>query len=244
MYVWTILKDKQEYDTLMQDGILYCDHSNNNVMVHEWPELKNCYDWIAQKLRVKTNRYWWYTLKYGIKNLVYPRWVWYKIEGNTNPMEINKCFYSGMPGDYKLLIFDIDSKYILLSDYDRWHLCMMRCHLENSEEETNAWDKYVETCDIDYLKIFDDDYYNTLSVFKKNRVDYLRKSIIKSWDEVLDIDKENDYSCMKNSEKTIQGVTWFFRKKDLCFATDFHISRKELDKYNEHLNSVDFPEYW
>ena len=121
---------------------------------------------------------------------------------------------------------------------------MMCCHLENSEEETNAWDKYVETCDIDYLKIFDDDYYNTLSVFKRNRVDYLRKSIIKSWDEVLDINKENDYSCMKNSEKTIQGVTWFFRKKDLCFATDFHISRKELDKYNEYLNSVDFTEYW
>lgn len=231
LLVWTVVNRKnQEYEQLNQEGYLICDHTHKSCLpnVPDFDDFKLCYDWMAQKLEEHIG---------NPKHLVYPRWVWYKIDGNTDISTVDKIFYSREPGSYQILVFDIDPSSVLLSDYDAWHICLNRGYFAITEEEDSQWDEYILSLGIkDSPYIWDSEYFDSLSDDKKLSVFQARDKIIKSWDLIFDIDNESEYAFYSNNEKTIQGVTWILQKKDLVSVHDFVITQEDVDAYYQALD--------
>ena len=233
MIVWTVLSTEQEYQTLMDKGYLVTDDKDPECMSNHFPEFKLGYDWLSDKLRKKTNTFFnlWYNFKYNIRKLKYPRWVWLQVEGHSNPFDVDKLFFSRLPGSYKFIFFNIDPLLILLNDYDLWHYCLNRWHLSLTEEETNIWDNYIKAQQLDESRIWDNEYLETLSSERYKEAKIVQQQIINSWDNIFDLYNEDEYVHCKNNEKTIQGVTWVLRKKDIMFIKNVTITQEEIDEY-------------
>lgn len=241
MHVWVVLdKCDHEYEQLMDNGYLICDHTHEKCLPNmpDFENFKLCYDWMAKKLKQYINLWlhpiYWY--KYRPDKLIYPRWVWYKIEGMIAPKSVNKLFYTRKPGLYQLLEFNIDPSLVLLSDYDTWHICLNYGYIVTNEEDDLEYDKYLKSLGINDVYLWDEEYIQSLSINKQKLIPKLQRDIIKSWNLIFDINNESEYIFYKNEDKTIQGVTWVLEKKDLISVQDFLITQAEVDDYNKSLN--------
>jgi len=234
MKVWTVLNTIEEYQQLIGNGYLCCDDSNKDTFLYYEgnieKQFKLGYDWISTKLREHTLNLLEYRQKFNIDMLRYPRWVWVQIEGKKNWDQIDKCFYSRIPKDYKVLIFNINENKLLLSDYDLWHCCLNISKICNNEHDDDEFYDRLKKLD---LKTYDLFFRNFDNYLEKDLIYKLRKEIIDSWDEIFDIEDETEFCRYKNEEKTIQGNVWVLEKKDLIDVIDLNISQEDVDKYNE-----------
>lgn len=238
MIVWAVLnKQDKEYEQLLNSGYLVCDHTHKHCMPNEkyCENFKLSYNWMADKLHqyIKFWRHPIYFLKYRPDKLIYPRWVWYQINGCCTFKYNNKLFYSRSPGIYCVLTFDIDSTLILFSDYNLWHCCLNQSYIATSEQEDIERDKFFKQIGIDEIKIWDNKYINTLSEEYKKLIPRLQQETLKSWNLIFDVYNENEYIYLKNEDKTIQGVTWVLQKKDLIDVQEFLITQDEIDVYEK-----------
>ena len=235
MRVWTVLSTEKEYEQLMKTGYLVTDHLDPECMANTDLQFSCSYDWLSKKLREKTSswKYFIYRWYYSISKLVYPRWVWYQVEGSKNPLDIDITFWSHRSGQYRFIFFDIDPNLILLSDYDLWHYCLNNWYLCNNEGEELQWEKYIEQFDIDIFKLKDINYLDSLTKEQSNNAKIIQQKIIGSWDNIFDLTNEDEFVHCKNNEKTIQGVTWVLRKKDITFIKPFTITQDDIDRYEK-----------
>lgn len=237
MIVWTVLEtEDDEYRQLKDNGYLICDHNHPKFLPNQ-SDFKNfteSYDWISIQLRKKTNSWknWWYNFRYSTNKIQYPRWLWYKVDGYNDPLAVNKAFYSGIPGNYQILVFDIDPSLVLLSDFEAWHHVLNRWYFCYTEEESDQWEKYLELHNINDMNIWDINYINKLSPEQKELVPSLQKKIIDSWQGIFDINNPSEYAFGKIDDRTVQGVTWVLRKKDFRFSYDITITQEDIDKYS------------
>ena len=201
--------DKNEYETLMNEGILECDPTLAR-MPSESVEFAIAYKYMADKLQARYR-----------SNLSFPRWGWYKYEGKS-VAEQPDVFFADAPYT-KSYLLKLDIKECLLSDFDAWHCCLNLCPLCYSEEE---WQEYCYYLDIAHLKHWE-------VFFKDNIYTYvLRDKVIKTWDRIFDIYKENDYALYSNDYKSIQAVFWTIYKKDVLDVREIMVD--DITYYQYH----------
>ena len=201
--------DKNEYETLMDKGFLECDPTLAE-MPSESVEFAIAYKYMADKLRARYK-----------SNLSFPRWGWYKYEGKS-VTEQPDVFFANAPYT-KSYLLKLDVKECLLSDFDAWHCCLNLYPLCYSEEEDAEFDYWEEIANLKHWDVF----------FKDNIYTYaLRDKVIKTWDRIFDIYKENDYALYSNDFKSIQAVFWTIYKKDVLDVREIMVD--DVTYYNYH----------
>lgn len=224
---------EEEYNKLMKYGWLACDHNHYEVLANKYEQIANSYKWMANQLRKRKDSFidFFHNRTYMIDSLVYPRWVWYSVDGETNPLLIDKCFFTGIPGIFYFVFLDIPDRRVLLSDYDMWHMCLNNCYIPEDDEDEKAFDEKLASYQISYPQLFDEKFYKEADNETKNAICSLREETVNSWDKIFDLE-ENAHT--KNSDKIIQGVTWILRKEDVEFVKTVTVTQKELDDYDSY----------
>ena len=217
-----------EYQQLLS-GRLMTDEKlvikKGNFLYDNYLGLK-AYNWISDKLEEKT----------GKRPCKFPRWVWVKEEGKECARTVGTCLEESFyEGDYVLLTLDIPEDRLLLSDFEVWHYPLNGWPLFDEEEENDKFEKWREDNHLSWF-IFDDD---EVKDCDKKLVEKARKEIIKTWDGCFDLEKENDYTRHKNSEKTIQGICWEFFLEDVLIAEKYHVD-KGLVIANKNREGIEF----
>ena len=202
---------EEEYQELLKGELFTNDKKSlNEGTIDNETVWLIAYDWMADKLEKKT----------GIRPYRWPRWVWIKWEGKEEHFNVGNCLSDSFTvGDFVLLTLDIPEERLLLSDFDLWHHPLNGWAAIEDREEDNAFEQWREDNHLPWF-IFDE---NEVKDCDKNLVKKARDIIIKSWDNIFDLTKENDFSRCKNEEKTIQGVCWEFYPEDVIVAEKYHV---------------------
>ena len=205
---------EDEYQELLKSKLFTDDKKSleDGTIDHDIVWL-NAYDWMAGKLEEKT----------GVRPYRWPRWVWIKFEGKEDYFSIGKCLSDSFTiGDFVLLTLDIPEERLLLSDFDLWHHPLNGWAAIEDREKDAEFEQWRKDNHLPWF-IFDE---NEVKDCDENLVKQARETIIKSWDNIFDLTKENDFSRCKNEEKTIQGVCWEIYPTDILIAEKYHVDEE------------------
>lgn len=186
MRLWTI-QSYEAYKKLVDTGILRAD---KNCIYDE--NFRYAYKWIIEKMQSKS-----IILP---ENVDYPIWSWYQWNGKRKRRDMRQWGYANSGKKIVQLTIEADAKDVLLSDFDLFHYVLNYWYLAKDEDEDKAFELEYRSLGFEF---------NDLQNFsiQNGNMKYLRKKIEDSWDNILDLEKEDDnYIYGKNSEKSIQAT--------------------------------------
>ena len=220
MKLWKIYtKQEQEYIDLMNGKTLVFNKNYSSFAEEIDPDLQHTYKWLAKQLKVPS--------KYE-----FPFQLLHTVEGSTDPMN-NKFFGIYNPGDYIIVIFDIDDKLVRLYDDDLFIICLNHGYLSLSEAEDLEWENYIKffpELGINPRKLFNDDYLNSLNNSQRNLANTYLKAVYASWNRIFNLYlKPSEW--IVTVDKTIVGMTWTLHKDQISDIINFSVSESELKNY-------------
>ena len=203
MILWTI-QHYAAYQKMLETGVLVADESH---LLYQ-DDFRHAYDWMAHKMK-EANIY------PTFDNIHYPVWAWYQWEGKRKRLDMRKAGYAKRGEKIVQLTIDIDDKDVLLSDFDLFHYVLSYSYLPSDE-----------TDDSDFKNAYTQAGYTLydLSNFQIQSSDMLllRDRIVKSWDRIFDLSKEdNGWLCGSLEKKSIQATIWQVRFEQIVKAEVF-----------------------
>ena len=210
---------KEEYNELMEKGILYTDtekifSNNNSIISDKYYKIMSAYHWMSAKLAEKTCCY----------EYIYPRWVWRKYDGIKGWRTLKQVKESiEVAGEYVVLNLNIPEDRLLLSQFDEWHYVLNGWYLAVDDDDYEKHEEWKEKNNLPW-----DVFSVPKNLEKKQCTKTARKKIIKSWERIFKFSlDEEDY---------IQGVCWFLKKEDVKSVYSFVKTQSEIDKEKEEEN--------
>lgn len=201
MRLWTI-QHKEAYTTLQEKGVL---HANEEHLFCE-DDFRYAYDWMANKLSEKD------TKPNGVN---YPLWAWYQWEGKRKRRDLRNTGLGERGTSCVQLEIEIPDNKVLLSDFDVFHIVLNNCNLCGTEEEDRQFESWYKSLGIKYGDWRKD-------VTGNPSLQEVKDRIIKSWDGIFDLEKEDDnWIYGKNENKSIQAVFWELRIEQVSWACEF-----------------------
>lgn len=186
-----------ELEILKKDGRLVCNPRHKNFFANK-ASFRFAYQWMANKLREKDP-----------SKIQYPRWVYFKIHGNTD-INIAKDLDLPYTKNICYLKLEINENRVLLSDVNLWELVLNLFYIpDNILSSPNNFNNFMDKNKTSHKFILDKKINNPIYREMKNE-------IINSWDKIFDINKNNS---SKYLSKTIQGVLWEIKKEDVIDYT-------------------------
>ncbi|MGL5257959.1 MAG: DUF3841 domain-containing protein [Proteocatella sp.] len=185
MKLWTI-QSYEAYEILRNTGVLRAD---KNYIFDD--NFCYAYKWIIEKMQSKS-----IILP---KNVEYPIWAWYQWEGKHKRLDMRQSGYATRGEKIVQLTIEIDSKDVLLSDFDLFHYVLNYWYLAIDEEDDRAFELEYKNLGFEY-----DDLKN-LSI-QNESMRYLRNKIENSWNNIFDLEKEDEYIYGRKSQKSIQAT--------------------------------------
>ena len=213
MKCWTVISS-EELNTLKSTHTLLCDHTKKNVMANDFFMFKIAYDFMANHLEQFSPK---------PKNVIYPRWIYYKFNNINSIHHVNKCVFCAKPTNSQFLLeLNLNPKDVLLSDLDMWTNVLNGFYIAESEQEADSF--YNDS--VPPQSIFDPAYISSLNDYQRAIIQDKQKQIIQSWEKIFNLNSNNPYYCFKN--KTIQGVTWKINYEQVLKISRLHITNKEI----------------
>lgn len=220
MKLWKIYtSEEQEYIDLMNGKLLSFNKNYSSFSEELDPDLAPIYKWLAKQLKISS--------KYE-----FPFQLLHTVEGSTDPMN-NKFFGIYKPGDYIVIVFDIDDKLVRLYDDDLFIICLNHGYLSLSEAEDLEWEKYIKffpELGINPRELFSEDYLNTLNNSQRNLANTYLKAVYKSWNRIFNLHLQPN-EWIVAIDKTIIGMTWTLHKDQISNIINFSVSESELKAY-------------
>ena len=170
--LWTI-QHTDAYKAFMHNGVL---RANEDFLFCE-DDLRFAYDWMAQQLAKKIGP--------PPLNVNYPIWAWYQWEGKKARRDLRFSGYAPRGTPMVQIEFEVDSDYVLLSDFDDWNLVLNNSYIADSENEFESF----------YAMEYKDE----------------NERIEGSWRKIFDIEKEIPGWTTPLDKKTIQATLWEVR---------------------------------
>ncbi len=203
MRLWTI-QSISSYERMLQTGMLTANDqqhfSDHNFL--------NAYAWMSKKM-IESNIY---PLSNGIE---YPVWAWYQWEGKKKRLDMRKGGYAKRGDKIVQLTVDADMKNVLLSDFDLFHYVLNYMYLPLDEEDDMKFEKEYTSAGYSWGDLSDTQIESEVMLS-------LRDKIIKSWDRIFDLSKEDDeWLYGKQDNKTIQATLWQIKLEQVKKAEIF-----------------------
>ncbi len=201
MRLWTI-QNENAYAELMNTGEL----TANEQHLFCQDDFRYAYDWMAKKLSERV------PAPAGVR---YPIWAWYQWEGKRGRRDLRSGGLAVRGEKCVQLELEIPDEQILLSDFDVFHMVLNYAYIAVDEADDNLFDAWSAA-----LGVSRDEIRSAASV--SSSVLTVRDRIIKSWDGVFDLTKEDDnWMYGKNENKSIQAVFWEIWAKQVVKAEFF-----------------------
>ena len=186
MRLWTI-QSYEAYEKLVDTGILRAD---KNCICDE--NFRYAYKWIIEKMKSKS-----IILP---ENVDYPIWSWYQWNGKRKRRDMRQRGYANSGKKIVQLTIEADAKDVLLSDFDLFHYVLNYWYLAKDEDDDKTFELEYRSLGFEFNDL------QNFSIQNEN-MKYLRKKIEDSWDNIFDLEKEDDnYIYGKNSGKYIQAT--------------------------------------
>jgi len=197
MRVWHIC-DVEVSEIFKKQGYLNCGNLDNKLFNDDRVEggidytIKNCYDYMANKLLKKCPNK-------PKQALDYPVWVWYKYSNDSNIYEAPLIEeYDEYEKHQVRITLEISEELVLLSDYDLWHIPLNNGFVCNNK------------ADFDYLThVLTSDILANKYPMTLGRLRELNWELIFQLDRFLCPEWNGEYVNYPNYfGRSIQGVTW------------------------------------
>jgi hypothetical protein len=191
MKLWTI-QNIASYERLLQTGTLISNHHERLFCEHSF---RHAYDWMSKKM-IESNIY---PPGHDIK---YPVWAWYQWEGKRKRLDMRKCGYAKRGDKIVQLTIDVDMGKVLLSDFDLFHYVLNYWYLPLDEKDGKKFETELTGAGFSWSQLSDTQIENEALLL-------LREKMIKSWDRIFDLSREDDgwlYSKLCNN--SIQATLW------------------------------------
>ena len=225
MKLWKIFQETdQEYIDLMNNKMIIYNKNYDSFIEENDKDLQFAHKWLKKQYKVP-----------NLKQYEYPWHLYYMIEGSVNPLN-NKLFGIHSSGNYKVIIFDMPDKQVLLYDDDLFIICLNKGYLSLSESEDKEFDnycKFLPKLGINLYKVFDDDYFYSLNQYQQNLAKAYLQKIYWSWKRIFNINlPANNWISYK--DKTILGLTWELKTINITNIIDFTVTKREYEQYYEY----------
>ena len=206
MRLWTI-QHKKACKSLLEKGILVAQADD---AVHDGIDdsFRRAYGWMAGKM-----------LHLGILPLLpgtrYPVWAWYRWEGRRKRRDMRRNGYASRGTELVQLTIEIPDHEVLLSDFDLFHYALNYWYLPFDEADDADFEKKCN--EVGYCRV---DLQN-LGIQTQEMLQ-LRELIVKSWDRILDLDREDEGRLYGgNKDKSIQAAFWQIKIDQVVEALPF-----------------------
>lgn len=133
MILYSIQTEKA-WQKAIKTGVLYGDKR------FVWADFKLPYSWLMEQMNTKI----------GKSNRTTPVWAWYKNNDKMPDLRESGHLEKGTKG--VRLKIEIADKYVLLSDFDLWHMVLTPGHIPKSKADDKRWDILWETNKIEYFE--------------------------------------------------------------------------------------------
>lgn len=140
MILWTI-QHKIAYEEMLRTGTL---RANPEYIFAEF--FRGSYEWMAERMKERLGN--------PPADVVFPVWAWYQWEGKRKRPDMRKHGRSSDKGvPIVLLTINVPDEYVLLSDFDYWHVVLNDGELiflsdENKEytkeERQKSWERIFD----------------------------------------------------------------------------------------------------
>lgn len=186
MKLWTI-QSYEAYEKLLYTGTLRAD---KNYICDE--NFCYAYKWIIEKMKSKS-----IILP---ENVEYPIWAWYQFNGKRKRLDMRQSGYATRGEKIVQLTIEIDPEEVLLSDFDLFHYVLNYWYLAIAEEAEKLFELEYRSFGFEFRDL------QNFSIKNENMI-YLRNKIEDSWNNIFNLEKEDDnYIYGKNTEKSIQAT--------------------------------------
>lgn len=203
MILWTI-QHYSAYERMLETGILVANESH--LFCRD--DFRYACDWMARKM-LEANIY------PTCDSIRYPVWAWYKWEGKRKRRDMREGGYAKRGEKIVQLTIDIDDKEVLLSDFDLFHYPLNYWYLPSDEEDDADFERAYTNVGFTW---------HDLSNFQIQSKDMLllRDRIVKSWDRIFDLSKEDEgWLYVSLETKSIQATLWQVRPEQVVKAEVF-----------------------
>ncbi len=132
----------------------------------------------------------------------YPVWAWYQWEGKRKRLDMRKGGHAKRGDKIVQLTIDVDMGNVLLSDFDLFHYVLNYWYLPLDENDHMKFDKELTDAGFSWSELSDTQNENEAMLM-------LREKMIKSWDRIFDLSREDDgWLYGKLCNKSIQATLW------------------------------------
>lgn len=141
----------------------------------------------------------------------FPIWAWYQFDGEKKKPDLRR--HGHLPkGTRGILIeFEIDDRYVLLSDFELWHYPLNYWYLPESEEDDNNFETELVKRGLNFYR-------------EKPLSDlFYHKKIERSWEKIFDLDWKDEKGEIARSRhyKSIQGTLWELKFNQVLKIKEF-----------------------
>lgn len=145
----------------------------------------------------------------------YPIWAWYRWEGKRKRMDMRKSGHAQRGEKVVQLTIEVEDEKVLLSDFDLFHYILRYDYLPLNEKDGERFDKEYEKTGYEWKDPAD-------FRIQTNTMKNLRSKIIRSWERIFLLDKEdNGFIYGLNSKKSIQATFWELKLDQVVKAEVF-----------------------
>lgn len=176
------------------------------------------YDWMVEQMSKRL-----YPPPEGVK---YPIWAWVKQSerswSSEHPGKPDmRSWITDKPEKVVRLQLEIPEEDILQTDFDLWHVHLNFAYFPKSEQDSDAWDKWLESHGLEYL---DPSHLEDC----RPEVEEAREMIYKSWKRLFNTDElENSYWGCQDAEKQCIQATFWVLKKEYIQSVEYFTTRND-----------------
>lgn len=202
MRLWTI-QHYSAYETMLETGII----AANEEHLFCQDDLRYAYNWISHKM-IEANIL-------PSNKIHYPVWAWYQWEGKRKRRDMRESGYAMRGEKIVQLTIEADDQDVLLSDFDLFHYPLNYWYLPLDEADDATFERDYKNAGFTWhdLKDFQ---------IQSEEMLLLRAKIIKSWDRIFDLGRQDDgWLYGSNETKSIQATLWQVNLEQVVTAEVF-----------------------
>ena len=203
MRLWTIQHYKA-YVTLLSTGLLLANEEN----LFSEDDFQYAYDWMADRM-IEANIL-------PPQKVRYPIWAWYQWEGKRKRLDMRGSGHAKRGEKIVQLTIDVDDKDVLLSDFDLFHYPLNYWYLLLDEADDVAFESDYINAGFTWHDLQD------FRIQSKEML-FFRERIIKSWDHIFELEREDDgWLYGRNEAKSVQATLWQVKLEQVVKAEIFN----------------------